>query len=67
MLDSSCARVRVASVELPEVTRMIHADEQRTKSEYEDMTPRPGMKLSYVCNKQITDDRVEEPPKNVDR
>jgi len=54
-------------MELPEVARMSDADEQRTQSEYEDMTPQPGMKLSYVCNKQISDDRVEEPPKNVDR
>jgi hypothetical protein len=37
-------------VELPEMARRLHADEQRTQSEREDMTPRTQMKLSYVRN-----------------
>jgi len=54
-------------MKLAEATRRVDADEQYAQTEREDVACRPRMKNSDVRDEQISNNRVKEAPKNVDR
>src|SRR5579864_1221367 len=62
---SSCARRRVAPMELAEVTRRKDADEQRAQAERKDVACCPQFESTNVRDEQIPNQSVEESPDNI--